>query len=126
MDFKKYMIIIICFLIINTMPIISSEQNSKLCTETNGYFKQFQYDNNNEDLDPLVDIQITVDISSIRALDEFDECQSDADFFVKIYIADQEFISSIWHDSNYLNELSYLSTYNVSASLSISIVVKSI
>jgi len=114
MYFKKYISIIIFFLIINTVPIILSGENSKLYIETNDYFIQFKYDNNNEDLDPLVDIQITVNISSIRALDKFDEGQSDADFFVKIYIDNQEFISDVWHDLNYLYELSFISTCDVS------------
>jgi hypothetical protein len=53
------------------------------------------------DYDPLVDINITVDILAIRALDKIDPC-SVPDFFVKIFINDAEFTSPIWNDTSYL------------------------
>ena len=54
-----------------------------------------------DDIDPLVDIAVTVDILAIRTLDIIDN-SSDPDFFIKIFINDEEFISSIWKDTNYL------------------------
>ncbi len=54
-----------------------------------------------EDYDPLVDINITVDILAIRALDTID-LRSAPDFFIKIFINDVEYTSPVWEDSNYL------------------------
>jgi len=47
-----------------------------------------------DDIDPLVDSVVTVDILAIRTLDIIDN-SSDPDFFIKIFINDEEFISSI-------------------------------
>jgi hypothetical protein len=54
-----------------------------------------------DDLDPLVDISLTVDILAIRALDKI-ERRSDPDFFVNVIINDEEFTSPTWNDQNYL------------------------
>jgi len=54
-----------------------------------------------DDFDPLVDISISIDILAIRALDKID-LFSDPDFFIKIYINNEEFVSQIWHDTSYL------------------------
>jgi hypothetical protein len=54
-----------------------------------------------EDFDPLVDINITIEISEIRALDKID-CDSDPDFFVKLIINEEEFQSTVWDNSWYL------------------------
>jgi hypothetical protein len=53
------------------------------------------------DYDPLVDVNITIDIQAIRALDRID-LFSDPDFFVKIFVNTAEFISPIWNDSRYI------------------------
>jgi hypothetical protein len=50
------------------------------------------------DYDPLVDINITIDIIEIRAIDKID-VGSDPDFYMKIYIFDEEFHSPIWNES---------------------------
>jgi len=85
MYFRKYTIIIICLLIINTSPLIFSKENTIFYSETNNYSKQFKYANTNEDLDPLVDLELTVEINKIRAFDIIDE-HSDPDFYVKVFI----------------------------------------
>jgi len=54
-----------------------------------------------EDYDPLIDINITFEVLAIRALDKID-CSSDPDFFVKVIIDDEEFVSPIWEDTSYL------------------------
>ena len=43
-----------------------------------------------EDIDPLVDLEVTVTIHEIRALDEIDDL-GNADFFVVVYINDEKF-----------------------------------
>ena len=65
-----------------------------------------------EDLDPLVDIEVTVDILSIRALDDID-IFSGPDFFVKVLINNEEFNSSIWNDSSYLYDIQWKATADV-------------
>jgi hypothetical protein len=48
-----------------------------------------------DDFDPLVDINMTIDILAIRALDKID-LFSDPDFFLKVTINDEDFKSPIW------------------------------
>ena len=54
-----------------------------------------------EDYDPLVDLNITIDVLAIRALDEI-ECLSLPNFFMKIFIDGDEFISPVWNNESYL------------------------
>ncbi len=46
-----------------------------------------------DDLDPLADIEVTVDIISIRLLEDIDR-PSNPDFFVKVFINSEEFLIS--------------------------------
>ena len=55
------------------------------------------------DLDPLVDLAVTVNITHIRALDTIDPL-SDPDFYVKVYINGNEFTSPIWHNTKYVDQ----------------------
>ena len=76
-----------------------------------------------EDFDPLVDIEVTVEIQAIRSLQKFDfpnpktleviDWLSDPDFFVKVFINDQEFISDIWHNTKYIYNPDFSPTLNV-------------
>lgn len=54
-----------------------------------------------EDLDPLVDLEITVTIKEIRALDWID-LSGYPDFYVKVFINDVEHESPIWHNQQYV------------------------
>jgi hypothetical protein len=65
-----------------------------------------------DDLDPLVDIEVTVDIISIRLFDESD-FRNNPDFFVKVLINSEEFSSPIWDDSPYLYDIHWTVTANV-------------
>jgi len=56
-----------------------------------------------EDLDPLVDLEVTVTIKEIRALDKIDRF-SDPDFYVKVFINDEKFKSEIWRNQKYVKE----------------------
>ncbi|MEM4257593.1 MAG: hypothetical protein QXL17_00360 [Candidatus Thermoplasmatota archaeon] len=75
-----------------------------------------------EDYDPLVDVEVTVQIQKIRALDKQDfqvfqrsyvDRTSDPDFCVKIIINDVEFVSTIWRDTTYIYEPDFSATLNV-------------
>ena len=63
------------------------------------------------DLDPLVDLTVTVEIDEIRALDKIDK-NSDPDFYVKIYIDDHEYVSPVWHNMKYVKQ-KWSVTHNV-------------
>ncbi len=64
------------------------------------------------DFDPLVDIEVTVDIISIRTLDDID-FRNNPDFFVKIFINSEEFSSPIWDDSPCLYDIHWIAAANV-------------
>jgi hypothetical protein len=55
------------------------------------------------DLDPLVDLQVTVTIKEIRALDKIDFIGK-PDFYVKVFINDEMSKSKIWRNQKYVNE----------------------
>ena len=74
------------------------------------------------DLDPLVDVEVTVEIQKIRAFDKYDQqvhseeyidLNSDPDFYIEIIINDQEFKSDIWHDTKYIYDLQFSATLDV-------------
>jgi len=57
--------------------------------------------NEPEDIDPLVDLEVTVTIKEIRALDKIDLI-GESDFYVKVFINNVEHKSPIWRNKNYL------------------------
>lgn len=75
-----------------------------------------------EDLDPLVDIAITVDIQKIRSLEKNDnhvhsnkkiDLMSDPDFYVKVFINDVPFTSTVWRNTKYIDNPEWSATLNV-------------
>ena len=74
------------------------------------------------DLDPLVDVVVTVELQQIRslekrgvsnfAIDKIDKF-SDPDFFVKVFINDLEFVSTVWHNTKYISNPEWSATLNV-------------
>lgn len=76
----------------------------------------------NEDLDPLNDIKITVDIKKIRSLESknmqvfaIDKIDffSDPDFYVKVFINDEEFISPVWNNKKYIDNPDWSATCDI-------------
>ena len=74
------------------------------------------------DWDPLVDVNITVEIQKIRAFDKLDiqiptwekiDRFSDPDFYVKIFINGEEFTSQVWNDTKYIYDPQFSATVNV-------------
>ena len=74
------------------------------------------------DFDPLVDLEVTVDIQKIRSFDkndqqvfvrEYIDKDSDPDFYVKIIINNQEFKSDIWYDTRYIYDPQFSATLDV-------------
>jgi len=58
-------------------------------------------DSAGDDLDPLVDLAVTVTIREIRTLDKIDFI-GDPDFYVKIFINGVEHMSPVWRDQRYV------------------------
>jgi hypothetical protein len=71
-----------------------------------------QTDPSLEDFDPLVDIEVTVEIQSIRALEGID-LFSDPDFYSIVVINNVEFKSPLWENTQYLYDLNWTATVNV-------------
>jgi len=110
---KKNAKFLIC-IILASFFIISSAAGIELKTK-----KQTSY---LSDLDPLVDVEVTVEIQKIRAFDKYDQqvrseeyidLDSDPDFYIKIIINDQEFESDIWHDTKYIYDPQFSATIDV-------------
>lgn len=64
------------------------------------------------DIDPLVNLAVTVHIDAIRALDPIDK-HTDPDFFVKVFINGEEFKSPTWKNQKYLTDLDWSCTADV-------------
>jgi hypothetical protein len=104
---------IICILLVSFF-IASSATGIEVKTK-----KQTSY---LSDLDPLVDVEVTVEIQKIRAFDKYDQqvhseeyidLNSDPDFYIEIIINDQEFKSDIWHDTKYIYDPQFSATLDV-------------
>jgi C2 domain-containing protein len=65
-----------------------------------------------DDIDPLLDLIVTVEINSIRALESIDK-KSDPDFYVKVMINGNEFQSPVWKNRKYLTNINWSCTFNV-------------
>ena len=74
------------------------------------------------DFDPLLDIAVTVEIQKIRSLEKKDRQHgliekidwfSDPDFYVKVFINDEEFTSTVWHNTKYIYDPQWSVTLDV-------------
>jgi hypothetical protein len=74
------------------------------------------------DIDPLVDLSVTVEIKQIRTLEKTDlgifpidkiDLLSDPDFYVKVFINGEEFTSPIWYDTKYVYNPQWSATFDV-------------
>jgi hypothetical protein len=77
---------------------------------------------NQADLDPLVDVVVTVEIQKIRSLEKDDpkvhakeeiDRFTDPDFFVKVFINDVESKSGIWRNTKYIYDPQWSATLDV-------------
>lgn len=64
------------------------------------------------DYDPLVDIEVSIEIISIRGFVETDDT-NDPDFSIILVINDEYFFSPIWEDSRYLYNINWTVSKNV-------------
>ncbi|MFH1101869.1 MAG: hypothetical protein V1726_07530 [Methanobacteriota archaeon] len=103
-------VVCVCFLVspVSGFSLISSERVSGSLVEG--------------DLDPLVDLSVTVTIQAIRSLEKLDQqipaiekidWFSDPDFYVVVYIDGEKFTSPVWKNTKYLYDLNWSATLNV-------------
>lgn len=97
---------------INTVPSVLSEENESGHSVVQEFYEQYKYQNMLEDLDQLVDLQVTVEINTIRAFDIIDK-HSEPDFYVKVFINDNEFKSPVWKNQKYVENPSWSATCDV-------------
>ncbi|MFE3846081.1 hypothetical protein ACFL1L_04395 [Thermoplasmatota archaeon] len=112
--FKNF--IIIFMIIITNLSIINNvfaESDNLIENDTNFYPRKLLSSyKNNEDIDPLINLEVTVDINEIRAFDIIDK-KTDPDFYARIFINGEEFRSPIWKNQKYLSNLNWSCTLDV-------------
>jgi hypothetical protein len=100
---SKYFVLLISVFLLSNLNFVQSEKI-------------------NEDIDPLVDLTVTVEIDQIRTLEKNDlgltpidkiDMFSDPDFYVKIFINNNDFISPIWYDTKYVDDPNWSASLNV-------------
>jgi hypothetical protein len=99
---KKVFNFISCILLVGILSVVPAASSKLSINDQHMYSTLVDYD-------PLVDINITIDILAIRALDKIDPL-SHPDFFVKVFINDAEYTSPIWEDASYLYNCFTVST----------------
>jgi len=112
---KKISILLTIFMLITPVFIVTSSTDT---TKRNIMVNQTSGDDN----DPLVDLSVTVEIKQIRTLEKTDlgllpidkiDRFSDPDFYVKVFINNEEFTSPIWNDTKYVYNPKWSATADV-------------
>lgn len=94
-DIKKIIcLILVTVFLLSTNAVAFQEKDEIIETSVYG----------SEDIDPLVDLEVTVTIKEIRALDKID-LFGDPDFYVKVFINDVEHTSPIWRNQKYVKPI---------------------
>jgi hypothetical protein len=96
---KHYLRFISSLLIILLLISITTNANKISNKKSDIIIYHFNQSSLEGDLDPNVNIKIKVTIKEIRAFDELDK-RSEADFYVKVFINDEKFISPVWRNRN--------------------------
>ena len=91
-------------------------------TSNNKIIKTNSLNTANEDFDPLVDIQVTVEIQKIRSLEKKEpqlnkeekiDKYTNPDFFIIIFINDEKFKSQTWRNTKYVYNPDFSVTLDV-------------
>jgi len=98
---KKIIRNLFCMAVVTVLFFSTNSTALKTTQEKNNLDNQFTNTNflynETEDLDPLVDLVITITIKEIRAFDRID-LLNEPDFYVKLIVNDQSYSSNVWHD----------------------------
>ncbi|MCX6666189.1 MAG: C2 domain-containing protein [Euryarchaeota archaeon] len=114
---KKHIVSFIAtLLVISLCTTTMLVMHAKATTNTAGTL-------NDTDIDPLVDVSVTVTIKEIRSLEAKQDIQklpiskidrfSDPDFYVKVIINENESTSPIWYNTKYVYNPNWSTTFNV-------------
>lgn len=112
----KKVIVLAIFLIISIPTVFSS---STIITYPGNKISELSV---LDDLDPLVDVSITVEIQKIRSLEKNDmqipateriDLIGNPDFYVRVIINEEEFTSPIWHNTKYVYDPDWFVTVDV-------------
>ena len=91
---KTLFVFVAIFVLLNVSFVGALQINSNIKTDD---FRSIVLD----DFDPLVDIVVFFEVLAIRPLDKID-LFSDPDFYLKVFIDGEEFVSPTWHDTIHL------------------------
>jgi len=114
---KRHIKVIISYSLLVTF-FISSAAAIQITSENSISTSLFYED----DFDPLVDVEVTVEIQTIRSFDKYErqlhkreyiDFIGDPDLYVKIIINDEEFTSDTWQDTKYIYDTPFSATLNV-------------
>jgi hypothetical protein len=94
---------LLCLFMIGIFLLSFNGAAVKSSEKSTNYYLQNSSSNEKGDIDPLVDLEVTVTIKEIRALDNIDNLGK-ADFFVIIYMNNIKYKSTIWWNQNYIKE----------------------
>lgn len=109
--------IVLFVLLLLTIPTVISTASLKTMQN-----EALFHSTNLDDLDPLDDVSVTVDIKTIRSLEKRDiqipfiekiDLMGSPDFYVKVFINDEEFTSPTWDNTKYLYDIDWKATLNV-------------
>jgi hypothetical protein len=112
--------ILIASMIVALITIISLASSSLFSGDTQHFTPEVRAYTG--DFDPLVDIILTVEIKQIRSLEKSDlevraidkiDQFSDPDFYVKVFINDEEFTSPVWNNQKYVYDPQWSASFNV-------------
>ena len=113
---KNLSVFIFFILLISTFfslhPVESQSNENPIYAHIQNSFNEKMIAQTQTDIDPLVDLYVTVSINEIRALDEIDK-RSDPDFYVKVFINDNEYISPTWKNERYISDPQWSCTCDV-------------
>jgi len=99
---KIFCFVIVIVMLVSTNAVALRIKNDNFVeTSTNRNVKLSSSES--VDIDPLVDLKITFTVTEIRALDIIDR-YSDPDFYVKLFVNEEEFVSGVWHDRKYVKD----------------------
>jgi hypothetical protein len=93
----------IFYVILLTFAMLATNTAAIKITGSSDTDKEILTTNLENDIDPLIDLEVTVTIKEIRAFDKID-LFTDPDFYVKLFINEHEFTSDIWHNQKYVKE----------------------
>ena len=92
---KKILVMVLVTLFLISTSNLAATTANKIC------YNNELTSSVSDDIDPLINLQVTVTIKEIRALDQIDKIGK-PDFYVKVFINDIQNISQVWKNQQYV------------------------